>query len=110
MAVYTFEDLAANGGNLPRQKFSVRGKGTKAESLPKTVGAFKAQNVGRFQKAEDMLTNWQKIGTIIQGPAIEDWDSSFDPDMFLEVASRFEVDEADPVIPWPNTVSDNPEG
>lgn len=109
VAVYTYEDLVANNGQLPKQRFSVRGKGTVAESLPDTVGAFKAQNVGRFQKSEDMLTNWHRIGIIIQGPAIDGYDPSFNPDFYLEVGG-FEVDDANPVIAWPNTVADDPDG
>ncbi len=109
VAVYTFDDLVANNGQLPRQRFSVRGKGTMAESLPKTAGAFKSQNVGRFQKSEDMLTNWHRIGIIIQGPAIDGYDPSFDPEYYLEVGG-FQEDDANPVIPWPNTLADDPDG
>ncbi|WP_289150048.1 LodA/GoxA family CTQ-dependent oxidase [uncultured Salipiger sp.] len=109
VAVYTFDDLAANGGALPRQKFSVRGEGTKAQPSPVGPGPFPAQNVGRFQDRENILLNWQKIGVIMQGPAIEGYDPSYPTNYYLEVASLFE-DDADPVIPWPNTIADNPSG
>jgi hypothetical protein len=109
VAVYTFDDLVANEGALPRQKFSVRGKGTKAQPSPDGPGPFPAQNVGRFQQREHMLDKWPMIGVILQGPAIEGYDPAYPRNYYLEVASQFE-DDADPVVPWPNTIIDDPAG
>jgi len=64
-------------------------------------------NVGRYQDRRNILTNWMRIGTIIQGPAIEGYPDDFDKDYYLEVESLFEKDESNKVIFWPNTVSDN---
>lgn len=64
-------------------------------------------NVGRYQDRRNILTNWMRIGTIIQGPAIKDYPADFDKDYYLEVESLFDKDESNKVIFWPNTVSDN---
>ncbi len=104
VAVYTFEDLMAGGGKLPAQRFSVRGEGTVATASEESP--FPAQNVGRYQKRVDILTNWHRIGTIVQGPAIEGYPSDFAPDLYLEIQSQLE-DSGDPVDPWPNTVVDD---
>ena len=63
-------------------------------------------NVGRYQNIRNMLTNWQNIGTIIQGPAIEGYPDNYDKDYYLEVQSKFEEDESNLVEFWPNTVAD----
>lgn len=105
VAVYTFDDLIANEGTLPEQRFSVRGAGT--EATANWAGAFPAQNVGRYQDAGQMLTEWHKIGMVIQGSAIEGYPEDFDPDYYLEVASQLD-DGGDPVSPWPNTIVDDP--
>ncbi|UMA63320.1 LodA/GoxA family CTQ-dependent oxidase [Roseivivax marinus] len=107
VAVYTFDDLVANGGALPEQRFSVRGAGTVAEAGQ--AGPFPAANVGRFQKREDILTHWHRIGVIMQGAAIEDYPEGANPDFYLEVASLLDGPD-DPVAPWPNTVVDDPHG
>lgn len=106
VAVYTFKDLAANNGTLPTQRYSVRGEGTQA--VQQNSGSFNtpAMNVGRYQERRNMLINWNKIGIIIQGPAIEGYSKDFDPDYYLEVESQFDKDESNLVIPWPNTVTD----
>ncbi|BDS09937.1 LodA/GoxA family CTQ-dependent oxidase [Aureispira anguillae] len=102
VAVYTYEDLVRNNGTLPRQRFSVRGAGTNVEQ-----GLFMgAQSVGRYQVRRHILTNWHKIGTIIQGVAIEGYPQNYDPSYFLEVESQFNKDESNQVLPWPNTVTD----
>ncbi|WP_299765775.1 LodA/GoxA family CTQ-dependent oxidase [uncultured Dokdonia sp.] len=116
VAVYTFEDLMANTnkGELPEQRYSVRGEGTAAQEQLSSPGCpfsgsfdSKAMNVGRYQDRRNILTNWMRIGTIIQGPAIEGYPDDFDKDYYLEVESLFEKDESNKVIFWPNTVSDN---
>ena len=123
VAVYTFDDLMANTdrGQLPEQRFSVRGTGTQAQSQLSSPGCpvtgycnpdpepsfdSKAMNVGRYQDRRNILTNWMNIGTILQGPAIEGYPADFDKDYYLEVASLFEKDESNKVIFWPNTVTD----
>lgn len=116
VAVYTFEDLMANThkGELPKQRYSLRGEGTAAQEKLSSPGCpfsssfdSAAMNVGRYQDRRNILTNWMRIGTIIQGPAIEGYPSDFDKDYYLEVESQFEKDESNKVIFWPNTVADN---
>ncbi|MDO7172665.1 LodA/GoxA family CTQ-dependent oxidase [Mariniflexile sp. AS56] len=116
VAVYTFEDLMANTSNngaLPEQRFSLRGKGTAAvENLTPpgcpVSGDFdmKAMNVGRYQNRRDFLTEWVNVGTIIQGPAIDDYPEGFDKKYYLEVASNFKEDDSNEVVFWPNVVDD----
>jgi hypothetical protein len=97
VAVYTYEDLAANNGTLPTQRYSVRGKGTTTAH---------AAEVGRFQERVNILLNWDKIGTVIQGPAIEGYPDDYPANYYLEVKSGFTKDESNLVVPWPNTVTD----
>lgn len=125
VAVYTFDDLMANTdkGKLPEQRYSLRGKGTSAQEQLKSPGCpridactdkipeptldMKAMNVGRFQDRRDFLTEWVKVGTILQGPAIDDYPSDFDTDYYLEVQSLFEKDESNLVVFWPNVIDDD---
>ena len=76
-----------------RQAYSVRGSGTETD--------FPAQ-VGRFQSYPDYVANWFKVGFMIEGPQIEPepGKAPYPANIFLEVASRFEVG-ADLVPPWP---------
>ncbi len=104
VSVYKYQDLVASNGKLPQQRFSVRGEGTQTipgpnngvypvKPGPEGPGAgpdgsfFQMQQVGRFQERADMLEHWQEIGTVVQGPAIEGYPSTFDQSYFLEVAS-----------------------
>jgi len=107
VAVYTYDDLVANGGELPVQRYSVRGEGTAAVSH---AGSDKfntpAMNVGRYQQRRDILVNWDKIGFVIQGVAIEGYHSGYPRDYYLEVQSRFKEDHSNLVEPWANTVTD----
>lgn len=116
VAVYTFDDLMANTkrGELPEQRYSLRGEGTAAQEKLSTAGCpfsgsfdSAAMNVGRYQDRRNILTNWMRIGTIMQGPAIEGYPDDFNKDYYLEVESQFEKDDSNKVIFWPNTVSDN---
>ncbi|MCB0653088.1 MAG: LodA/GoxA family CTQ-dependent oxidase [Saprospiraceae bacterium] len=102
VAVYTFDDLVANNGKLPVQRYSLRGKGTAVDA----TSTFPATEVGRFQSRLDILDNWNNIGVIIQGPAIENYPDNFDKDYYLEVKSNFKKDESNLVVPWPNTATD----
>lgn len=113
VAVYTFKDLSANNGALPRQRFSVRGEGTAAKEhltnpgCPASTGFDSAaMNVGRYQNRRDMLTGWPMIGTIIQGAAIDDYPEGYDQDYYLEVESLYEKDDSNLVVFWPNVVDD----
>ena len=113
VAVYTFKDLSANNGNLPNQRFSVRGEGTAAQEqmdnpgCPASTGFDSiAMNVGRYQDRRNMLTEWPKIGTIIQGPAIDGYPDTYDKNYYLEVESLFEKDDSNLVVFWPNVVDD----
>lgn len=107
VAVYTFDDLKQQNGNLDNtiQRFSVRGEGTAAIVRP---GGFntKAENVGRYQERINILINWHRIGTVIQGGAIDNYPDGYDKDYLLEVQSQFDVDDSNLVEPWPNTVTD----
>ena len=118
VAVYTYDDLKQNGGNLDdvTQRFSVRGAGTHvdnadfprppATNAPEESYEGAAMEVGRYQTIRDMLDNWHRIGTIIQGPAIEGYDPNYDPNYYLEVESQFEKDESNLVEQWRNKVND----
>jgi hypothetical protein len=115
VAVYTFQDLSANEGDLQStmQRFSVRGPGTAATEHVDNPGCppgsgfdAKALNVGRYQDRRDMLMNWQRIGIVIQGPAIDGYPEHFDPNYYLEVQSLFEHDYSNLVVIWPNSVDD----
>ena len=122
VSVYNYQDVVDNGGKLSTQRFSVRGEGTQA--IPGPDGGvfppdpnnpgqgsgpdgtfFEMQQVGRFQKRKDMLRNWQKTGTVIQGPAIEGYPQTFDRQSFLEVKSQM-GNVSNVVEPWPNTLTD----
>jgi hypothetical protein len=102
VSVYSWPDLKLNNGKLPQQRYSVRGEGTQATA--NADGAvYPAQNVGRFQVREDMVKQWQNIGTVIQGAAIDGY--TFDQNLYLEVASMM-TNISDVVVPWPNQVTD----
>jgi len=104
VAVYTYDDVKANGGVLPRPRFSVRGTGAASPDAP---------NVGRYQNRIDFLLNWSRIGVVLQGPAIvgyptadTDEPQKYSRNFFLEVESQFEHDESNLVEYWRNTVID----
>jgi hypothetical protein len=125
VSVYKYQDLVASGGKLPPQRFSVRGEGTPTlpgpdngafpvETDPNSSNGpgtgpdgsfFQIQQVGRFQERVDMLENWYQIGTVVQGPAIVGYPSTFDQSYFLEVASLMS-NASDVVQPYPNKLTD----
>ncbi|MCA8032415.1 LodA/GoxA family CTQ-dependent oxidase [Burkholderia arboris] len=107
VAVYTYDDLVANHGALPVQRYSVRGEGTAAiqQDSSKTFNS-PAMNVGRYQNRVDILLDWDKIGFVIQGVAIDEYDGKYPPNYYLEVQSLFKKDYSNLVQPWPNTVTD----
>ncbi len=113
VAVYTYRDVVANGGEITDdvsvQRFSVRGSGTRAEQLAGGEFDRAAMNVGRYQDRKEFLLNWSRIGIIMQSPAIVQ--EAGDPKLksenyFLEVSSQFDSDESNLVEYWPNTVID----
>jgi hypothetical protein len=119
VAVYTYEDVVANKGQLSRPRFSVRGEGT---AIIKTVVepagtspapdnwefSLGAAQVGRYQDPKNILTNWHRIGVVMQGAAIatEPGTPTINNNFYLEVASKFATDESNLVEPWRNTIID----
>lgn len=88
VAVYP---AALNSSGAPeKQLWSVRGKGTESQY---------PQNWGRYQERINILLNWQKIGVVIQGSAIDG--GGYSADYYLEVASLLD-DSGDKVQPYPN--------
>lgn len=77
---------------LPQQKWAIRGPGTYALD-PKSAST--------FQKALQSVTDWDRLGIVIQGTAIDGDD--YDPEYYLEVQARFDdASNADnPVLMWP---------
>ncbi|MBO2601093.1 LodA/GoxA family CTQ-dependent oxidase [Shewanella algae] len=113
VAVYTYEDVAKRNDNtLPLQRYSVRGQGTSASGQQLTFDAqgklnnSPASNVGRYQDRHGILNNWQNIGVVIQGAAIDGYPAHLDPNYYLEVQSGFSQDDSNLVMPWDNTVTD----
>ncbi|MES2674013.1 MAG: LodA/GoxA family CTQ-dependent oxidase [Pseudomonadota bacterium] len=118
VAVYTYEDVVANNGQLARPRFSVRGEGTAITNTiiePATLTAsaswefsLGAEQVGRYQDRQQFLLNWHRIGVVMQGPAIvrDPGAPKICNDFYLEVASEFATDKSNLVEPWRNTVID----
>lgn len=122
VSVYNYQDLVAAKGTLPQQRFSVRGEGTptipgpNAGVYPPVIingqisgggpdgSFFEMEQVGRFQNRVDILNHWPEIGTVVQGPAIAGYPTTFDQTYFLEVASRM-TNASDLVEPYPNTLT-----
>src|SRR5579884_617989 len=120
VAVYAAADLTVwpdvNTGKqaaaLGKQRWSVRGAGTDSP-LP--------ENWGRYQFRRDMLDNWQRIGTVLQAPAIDMEPLSYShtfsgaagketvsepiavpANWYLEVQSLLRDTDLTPVVPFPN--------
>lgn len=107
VAVYTYDDLVANSGQLPTQRYSLRGEGTAAVQQDDGSGFnAPAMNVGRYQDRRGILLNWDKIGVVMQGAAIDGYNPAYPADYYLEVASLFAQDDSNLVEPWPNAVTD----
>lgn len=108
VAVYTYDDLVCNGG-LDFQRFSVRGTGTNAYYDASAPDQVKVQDqdtvsarVGRYQQRLDFLQNWQNVGTVIQGTAIDQKEADKSKvskelleSSYLEVQSCFENESTD---------------
>ena len=91
-AVYVADEVVNNV--LPQQKWSIRGPGTYAQD-PKTAST--------FQKPLQAVEQWDRIGIILQGSAIDLEDERFAPEFFLEVESQLDTAgiSDDPVLQWP---------
>jgi L-Lysine epsilon oxidase N-terminal/L-lysine epsilon oxidase C-terminal domain len=89
-AVYVADEVVAEV--LPKQRWSVRGPGTHA---------FNFASASTYQKAFQAVAQWDRIGIVIQGSAIEG--GAIPSGYYLEVQSQ--LDEAgvvdDPVPEWP---------
>jgi len=103
--VYVAKEIKDNGGlikdGLPLQQWSVRGEGTGDRTTT-------AENWGRYQNGADMLTNWPKIGVVINATAI---DTSEDgaplptdfAGYYLEAQSQLEPSpDGPPALAFPN--------
>ncbi|CAA0096805.1 L-lysine 6-oxidase [BD1-7 clade bacterium] len=103
VAVYNYEDVAINDFELALQRFSVRGEGTSTDAM---------SEVGRYQDIIDFVDDWQDVGFVIQGRAIDEAGGvpAKAIDYFMEVESRFVKDEngVDVGIDESNRVIDAP--
>lgn len=86
VAVHAAKDV--RDGTLGPQRYSIRGAGTFTTDLGEA---------GRYQQLIDMVLNWQDIGFVIQGSAIEG-EERYSPDQYFEVESRLDQPE---ITPWP---------
>jgi L-Lysine epsilon oxidase N-terminal/L-lysine epsilon oxidase C-terminal domain/Iron-containing redox enzyme len=83
---------------LPKQLWSVRGPGTDSPD---------AENWGRFQNRMDMLRNWQRIGVVVQAPAIDaSLPGALPDDWYLEADGQLVDTGKTPVEPFPNIASE----
>ncbi|EAQ66745.1 hypothetical protein MED121_12495 [Marinomonas sp. MED121] len=91
-AVYVAEEVINNV--LPQQKWSVRGPGTYA---------INPASAATFQNPVQSVTDWDKIGFIIQGTNIDDKYKQYDANLYLEVEGQLTApgDASDPVAHWP---------
>jgi hypothetical protein len=89
-SVYVANEVVNNV--LPQQKWAIRGPGTYALD-PKSAST--------FQKALQSVTDWDRLGIVIQGTAIEG--DTYDPEYYLEVQARFDdaANADNPVLMWP---------
>ncbi|PHV21969.1 hypothetical protein CSQ92_02480 [Janthinobacterium sp. BJB446] len=113
VAVYTYDDVVANGDELATPRYSVRGKGTRADGVPSTTPENAeidrpAMHVGRYQDRAQFLLNWHRIGVVVQSTAIarKAGEKAICKDYYLEVESLFDSDESNLVEYWRNTAID----
>jgi hypothetical protein len=93
VSIYRVKDL--KDGRPVIQRFSVRGQGTSTKD---------PAEVGRYHERLEIVKNWQRIGIVIQGSAIDTEGGPYSAEYYLEIASQFEED-GDEVKPWPNKVA-----
>lgn len=89
-AVYIADDVI--NGVLPPQQWSIRGAGTYSDN-PATAAT--------FQDPLQAVTQWDRIGVILQGTAIPGHEDI--PEYYLEAKSRLQVPgiPTNPVLAWP---------
>jgi L-lysine epsilon oxidase-like protein len=89
-AVYIADDVINNV--LPAQQWSIRGAGTFADN-PATAAT--------FQDPLQAVTQWDRIGVVLQGAAIPGHHDV--PEYYLEAKSRLKVTgiPTNPVLEWP---------
>ncbi|MEM9454975.1 MAG: LodA/GoxA family CTQ-dependent oxidase [Myxococcota bacterium] len=116
LTVYAAKGVGARG-DLGRQRFSIRGPGTKTRPTdpdnPPPYGPGDPAKVGRYQETPEgaestdpgiarILDHWMDIGVVIQATNINDG-HTYDPSHYLEVESKLDEvnDEVnDEVQPW----------
>jgi hypothetical protein len=88
-AVYPSSEVVH--GVLPRQVWSIRGPGTLTTN---------AINSATFQKALQSVTQWDRIGVVLQGTVIK---GDFPPHFYLEAESRLPIEgqSINTVPDWP---------
>jgi len=99
-AVYPATEVV--NGVLPERVWSVRGPGTLTND-PKTAAT--------FQKALQSIEQWDRIGIVLQGTAIQgDGYGEYPPDFFLEAESLLPLDgqSVDVVAQWPFNANPSP--
>lgn len=91
-AVYVAEEVYNNV--LPKQKWSIRGKGTYAVN---------PASAATFQDPLQSVQDWDKIGIIVQGTNVDSETETYAPELYLEVQSQLTNpgDATDPVAAWP---------
>lgn len=98
VTVYVAEDYK---GELPPQRYSVRGPGT-YPGANSPDDKHDLADAGRFWQYRDMLDHWQDIGVIVQTTIIDDG-RTYPDDLYLEVQSK--LGESPPELadpkPWP---------
>jgi hypothetical protein len=96
-AVYPASEVV--NGVLPDRVWSIRGPGTLTND-PKTAAT--------FQKALQSIEQWDRIGIVLQGSAIDGADHP--PDFFLEAESRLptEGQSVNVVAQWPFNANPTP--
>lgn len=98
VTVYAAKDY---DGELPAQRYSVRGPGTfPGENSPDDK--HNLANAGRFWEYREMLSRWNEIGVVVQSTIIDDG-KSYPDNVYLEVESQLQDGPpqlADPT-PWP---------
>lgn len=88
-------------GVLPKRVWSIRGPGTLTND-PKSAAT--------FQKALQAITQWDRIGVVLQGTAITG--DRYPPDFFLEAESLLsdEGQSVNTVATWPFNANPSPHG
>jgi L-lysine epsilon oxidase-like protein len=98
VSVYVAAEVNKKSDQLAAQQYSVRGPGT---------ASLDAAQQGRFANRLDIITQWTKIGVIIQGSAIDNTDGGpYSAEHFLEVKSQLHAATGEPPVqPWPSNVA-----